>query len=92
MMDDVRIGLHRLILKVRAEIPKKTSQLINDSGFVTSSGGGGGTSFTTDETLSLENGVTFLKVDNSGGVFTAKAGGAMPTTDMTIQATLMEVN
>lgn len=27
----------------------------------------------------------------TGGVFTAKAGGAMPATDMTIQATLMEV-
>lgn len=38
-----------------------------------------------------DDGVTFLKVDNSGGEFTAKAGGAMPTTDMTIQATLMEV-
>ena len=40
----------------------------------------------------IEDGVAFLKVDNDGGTFTAKAGGAAPTTDMTIQAALTEVS
>lgn len=39
----------------------------------------------------MEDGVSFLKVDNLNGVFTAKAGSAAPSTDMTIQATLTEV-
>lgn len=40
----------------------------------------------------IVDGVSFLKVDNDGGVFTAKAGSAVPTTDMTIQATITEVS
>jgi hypothetical protein len=42
-------------------------------------------------TLLLEEGISFLKVDNNNGVFTAKAGSAAPSVDMTIQATLTEV-
>lgn len=42
--------------------------------------------------LLIEDGVAVLKVDNKNGVFTAKAIGAVPTTDMTIQATLTEVS
>ena len=42
-------------------------------------------------TLLIEDGISFLKVDNNNGVFTAKAGSAAPSVDMTIQATLMEV-
>lgn len=87
MMDDVRIGLHRLILKVRAEIPKKTSQLINDSGFVTSSGGGGGTSFTTDETLSLENGV--LSVNTATDV---EADNTLPITSAAVYTEVGNIN
>ena len=47
----------------------------------------------TDEQMLalLDDGVTFLKVDNDNGTFTAKAGNAAPTADMTIQATLTEV-
>jgi len=41
--------------------------------------------------LLIEDGISFLKVDNNNGVFTAKAGSAAPSVDMTIQATLMEV-
>lgn len=40
----------------------------------------------------MEAGVSFLQVDNDSGIFTAKAGGAAPSTDMTIQATLTEVS
>ena len=40
----------------------------------------------------LDDGVLSLRVDNDNGVFTAKAGGFAPTTDMTIQATLTEVS
>lgn len=87
MMDDVRIGLHRLILKVRAEIPKKTSQLINDSGFVTSSGGGGGTSFTTDETLSLKNGV--LSVNTATDV---EADNTLPVTSAAVYTEVGNIN
>lgn len=47
----------------------------------------------TDEQMlaMIEDGAAFLKVDNNGGVFTAKAGSAAPSVDMTIQATLTEV-
>lgn len=47
----------------------------------------------TDEQMLalIEDDVSFLKVDNNNGVFTAKAGSAAPSVDMTIQATLMEV-
>lgn len=46
-----------------------------------------------DQSVSLQNaGVTVLQVDNDNGTFIAKAVGAAPTTDMTIQATLMEVS
>lgn len=47
----------------------------------------------TDEQLLalMEDEVSFLKVDNNNGVFTAKAGSAAPSVDMTIQATLTEV-
>lgn len=39
----------------------------------------------------IEDGVAFLKVDNDGGTFTATAGGAALSIDMTVQATLTEV-
>lgn len=42
-------------------------------------------------TLLIEDGVSFLKVDNNNGVFTAKSGSAAPSVDLTIQATLTEV-
>lgn len=47
----------------------------------------------TDEQMLafMEDDVSFLKVDNNNGVFTAKAGSAAPSVDMTIQATLTEV-
>lgn len=45
-----------------------------------------------EQSVSLQNdGVTVLQVDNDNGTFITKAVGATPTTDMTIQATLMEV-
>lgn len=40
----------------------------------------------------MDDGVSFLKVDNDRGTFIAKAGSAAPTTDMTIQAILVEVS
>lgn len=43
-------------------------------------------------TLLIEDGISFLKVDNNNGVFMAKAGSAAPSVDMTIQATLTEVS
>lgn len=48
----------------------------------------------TDEQLLalMEDGVTFLKIDNDSGTFIAKAGGAAPSADMTLQATLTEVS
>lgn len=46
-----------------------------------------------DQSVSLQNdGVTVLQVDNDNGTFIAKAAGAAPTANMTIQATLMEVS
>lgn len=46
-----------------------------------------------EQSVSLQNaGVTVLQVDNDNGTFIAKAVGAAPTADMTIQATLMEVS
>ena len=39
----------------------------------------------------VEDGVAFLKVDNDNGTFTVTAGGAAPSIDMTVQATLTEV-
>ena len=47
----------------------------------------------TDEQMLalMEDDVSFLKVDNNNGVFTAKVGSAAPSVDMTIQATLTEV-
>jgi hypothetical protein len=88
MMDDIRIALNRLILKVRAEIPKRTSQLINDSGFITSSsGGGGGTSFTTDETLSLKNGV--LSVNTATDV---EADNTLPVTSAAVYTKVGNIN
>lgn len=39
----------------------------------------------------IEDGISFLKVDNNNGVFTAKVGSVPPSIDMTIQATLTEV-
>jgi hypothetical protein len=88
MMDDIRIALNRLILKVRAEIPKRTSQLINDSGFITSSiGGGGGTSFTTDETLSLKNGV--LSVNTATDV---EADNTLPVTSAAVYTEVGNIN
>lgn len=46
-----------------------------------------------DQSVSLQNdGVTVLQVDNDNGTFIAKAVGAAPTADMTIQATIMEVS
>lgn len=45
-----------------------------------------------EQSVSLQNdGVTVLQVDNDNGTFIAKAVGAAPTADMTIQATIMEV-
>lgn len=41
--------------------------------------------------LLMEDGVSSLSVDNDSGTFTAKALGAAPSSDMTIQATVMEV-
>lgn len=48
----------------------------------------------TDEQMLalIEDDVVFIKVDNDNGVFTAKAGGEAPTTNLTIQATLTEVS
>lgn len=37
-------------------------------------------------------GVSFFKVDNDNGVFTAKAGSTPPTADMTLQAVVTEVS
>lgn len=47
----------------------------------------------TDEQMLalIEDGVSFLKVDNDDGTFTAKAGSEAPSVDMTIQAILVEV-
>ena len=46
-----------------------------------------------DQSVSLQDdGVTVLQVDNDNGTFIAKAVGAAPTVDMTIQATIMEVS
>ena len=38
-----------------------------------------------------EDGVSALVVDNNSGTFTAKALGAAPSTDMTMQATVTEI-
>lgn len=35
-MSDIKISLNRLLAKIRAEIPKKVSELENDSGYLTS--------------------------------------------------------
>lgn len=64
---------------------------------VTVEGGTGGTMVilqpTGEQLLALmEDGVSFLKVDNNSGVFTAKAGSVAPTVDLTIQTILIEVN
>ena len=49
--------------------------------------------FSDEQMLELAwGGVAFLKVDNDGGVFIAKAGIVAPITDMTIQATVTEVS
>jgi hypothetical protein len=46
-----------------------------------------------DQSVSLQNdGVTVLQVDNDNGTFIAKAVGAAPSANMTIQVTLMEVS
>lgn len=46
-----------------------------------------------DQSVSLQDdGVTVLQVDNDNGTFIAKAVGAAPTANMTIQVTLMEVS
>lgn len=45
-----------------------------------------------EQSVSLQDdGVTVLQVDNDNGTFIAKAVGAAPTANMTIQATLTEV-
>lgn len=46
-----------------------------------------------EQSVSLQNdGVTVLQVDNDNGTFIAKAVGAAPSANMTIQATRMEVS
>ena len=81
-MDDIKIALNRLLMKIRAEIPKKVSQLENDSGYLTSSGEIG-TSFTTDETLTLENGV--LSVNTATEV---EADNTLPITSAAVNTTV----
>ena len=39
----------------------------------------------------IGGGVSFLKVDNDNGVFAAAVGGAVPSADMVVQASLTEV-
>ena len=47
---------------------------------------------TNEQMLSLiGGGVSFLKVDNDNGVFAAAVGGAVPSADMVVQASLTEV-
>lgn len=40
----------------------------------------------------VEDGLMFIKVDNDDGALIAKAGGAAPSADLIIQATLVEVS
>lgn len=68
--------------KIKKEIPTKTSQLINDSGYLTSSDETG-TSFTTDETLTLENGV--LSVNTATEV---EADNTLPVTSAAVNTTV----
>lgn len=86
MMDDIKIALNRLLLKVRAEIPKKTSQLENDSGYLTTLDDVG-TTFTTDETLTLENGV--LSVNTATEV---EADNTLPVTSAAVYTEVGNIN
>lgn len=87
-------------------LPKKTSITLVAASWAASNGvyqqtvtvSGGTTSCVValqpsiEQSVSLQDdGVTVLQVDNDNGTFIAKAVGAAPTADMTIQATIMEV-
>lgn len=73
-----KIELTKFWAKVNKAIPTKTSQLINDSGYLTSSDETG-TNFTTDETLTLENGV--LSVNRA---FNVEADNTLPVTSAAV--------
>lgn len=81
-MSDIKIALNRLLSKIRTEIPTKTSQLENDSGYLTSSDEIG-SAFTTDDTLTLKNGV--LSVNTAKEV---EADNTLPVTSAAVNATV----
>lgn len=77
------MGIDKTVLtflwaKLKKEIPTKTSQLTNDSGYLTSSDETG-TNFTTDETLTLENGI--LSVNTATEV---EADNTLPVTSAAV--------